>query len=307
MLFHSGQCVMPLQLCKGPSWPPKLTHAVRQGARKILRDACCNRDTPVNPFEEVRRQPEPSPTASARRPLPAAPASAQAPFGDPAKLRLEEMAPLQQAAPATGNPESLRYVPRPRPPTHAASTTLAWPALSRLHEPGHLTLSDVERGQRLCLCNTCGPHASRHDVLPRELACSISPAQSLGRDMRRHACFCEWEAGQLVTGCGSRSGNPAACCHRRQDAEQAAETLLNLTNLVSAAPPALRTPSLAELSAASVAERGPQASPLQVLVQDIMLQQQQRSAAAQVPCCTLPCCHDSTAMAGGLGQNRIWC
>ena len=73
----------------------------------------------------------------------------------------------------------------------------------------------------------------------------------------------------------------------RQDAEQAAETLLNLTNLVSAAPPALHTPSLAELSAANVAERGPQASPLQALVQDIMLQQQQRSAAAQVLCCTI--------------------
>ncbi len=72
------------------------------------------RDTPVNPFEEVRRQPEPSQSVSARRPAalqPAAPLSAQAPFGDPAKLRLEEMPPLQQPAPATGIPEDLRYVP----------------------------------------------------------------------------------------------------------------------------------------------------------------------------------------------------
>ena len=71
------------------------------------------RDTPVNPFEEVRRQPEPSQSISARRPQPAAPSSDQAPFGDPAKLRLEEMPPLQQPAPVTGNPETLRYVPRP--------------------------------------------------------------------------------------------------------------------------------------------------------------------------------------------------
>ena len=85
---------------------------------------------------------------------------------------------------------------------------------------------------------------------------------------------------------GNCSGNPAACCWCRQDAEQAAETLLNLTNLVSAAPPAQCTPSLAEFSAASMAERSPQASPLQALVQDIMLKQQQRSAAEQVRRCT---------------------
>ena len=49
------------------------------------------------------------------------------------------------------------------------------------------------------------------------------------------------------------------------------------------APPTTRTPSLGELTAANVAERGPEASPLQALVQDIMREQQQRHAAAQVP------------------------
>ncbi len=80
------------------------------------------RDTPVNPFEEVRRQPEPSQSVSARRPAalqPAAPLSAQAPFGDPATLRLEEMPPLQLPAPATGNPETLRYSPGPMSSTHS--------------------------------------------------------------------------------------------------------------------------------------------------------------------------------------------
>lgn len=62
---------------------------------------------------------------------------------------------------------------------------------------------------------------------------------------------------------------------------QAAETLLILTSTdpaSSSAPPAKRMPSLAELTAANVAERGPEASPLQALVQDIMLEQEQRQA-----------------------------
>ncbi len=69
---------------------------------------------------------------------------------------------------------------------------------------------------------------------------------------------------------------------------QAAETLLCLTSMdpapASAPPPApaARTPSLGELTAANVAERGPEASPLQALVQDIMREQQQRHAATQV-------------------------
>ena len=71
----------------------------------------------------------------------------------------------------------------------------------------------------------------------------------------------------------------------------------------AAAPSAQRTPSLAELSAANVAERGPQASPLQALVQDIMLQQQQRSTAQQVrrPAASpaLPGCITVAAGAGG--------
>jgi len=63
----------------------------------------------VNPFEEVRRQPEPAPSVNAESTPAAAPSSAQAPFGDPAKMRLEEIAPLQHRGPATGgNPESLR-------------------------------------------------------------------------------------------------------------------------------------------------------------------------------------------------------
>ena len=74
------------------------------------------------------------------------------------------------------------------------------------------------------------------------------------------------------------------CCR------QAAETLLCLTGMEPAVsnaasgqpgPPAGRTPSLAELSAANIAERGAEASPLQALVQDIMREQQQRQAAAQ--------------------------
>ncbi len=96
----------------------------------------------------------------------------------------------------------------------------------------------------------------------------------------------------------------AVSCSCRQDAEQAAETLLNLTNIISAAPPVQRTPSLAELSAANVAERGPQASPLQALVQDIMLQQQQRSAAAQVLSCTLSCCCPCSSATAGAHQDR---
>ena len=112
------------------------------------------RDTPVNPFEEVRRQPEPSPIVTARRPLPAAPASAQAPFGDPAKLRLEEMAPLQPAAPATGNPESLRCVPRPHP--LAALTTLPLPAISRLHKLW-AQMQNVTRGSAYAIHVVCMP------------------------------------------------------------------------------------------------------------------------------------------------------
>ena len=63
---------------------------------------------------------------------------------------------------------------------------------------------------------------------------------------------------------------------------QAAETLLILTSTdpaSSSAPPAKRAPLLAELTAANVAERGPKASPLQALVQDIMREQQQRQAS----------------------------
>ena len=64
----------------------------------------------MNPFEEVRRQPEPAPSINAESTPAAAPSSAQAPFGDPAKMRLEEIAPLQHRGPATGgNPESLRF------------------------------------------------------------------------------------------------------------------------------------------------------------------------------------------------------
>jgi len=66
---------------------------------------------------------------------------------------------------------------------------------------------------------------------------------------------------------------------------QAAETLLILTNMdpaTSNALPAMRTPNLADLSAANIAVKGPEASPLQALVQDIMRDQQQRQAAAQV-------------------------
>ena len=77
--------------------------------------------------------------------------------------------------------------------------------------------------------------------------------------------------------------------HSGAACRQAAETLLCLTSMepspASEAPavPAARAPSLEELTAATVAERGPQASPLQALVQNIMREQQQRQAAVQVP------------------------
>ena len=67
----------------------------------------------MNPFEDVRRQPEAVQSRHAQSAPPAAVLSSGAtgaPFGDPAKMRLEDMPPLQQPAPVVGgNPESLRF------------------------------------------------------------------------------------------------------------------------------------------------------------------------------------------------------
>ena len=67
----------------------------------------------MNPFEDVRRQPEAVQSKHAQSAPPAAALSTGAtgaPFGDPAKMRLEDMPPLQQQAPVVGgNPESLRF------------------------------------------------------------------------------------------------------------------------------------------------------------------------------------------------------
>ena len=89
----------------------------------MMIHAC--RETPVNPFEEVRRQPEAPCSVIAHSAAAGVSPRSGPPSRDPTQLRAKKPSPQPQAPPATGNPESLRSV-RQR----------LQPSVDRIHRPG---------------------------------------------------------------------------------------------------------------------------------------------------------------------------